>query len=98
VKRVTLWGIRKKVGNNDLFQGARLVTITPSLRNEAKQALSKGQEKTLAKKYQSMTWAQSFKQFFGIESCEQCDGAVRIVARLHRKIARKSNLHSACPS
>jgi hypothetical protein len=39
------------------------VTITPAKRNKAKQALPTGQEKTLAQKRQSMTWAQRFKRF-----------------------------------
>jgi hypothetical protein len=49
------------------------VTITPALRNKAKQALPVGQEKIRAQKRQSMTWAQRLKRVFGIEieTCEQ---------------------------
>jgi hypothetical protein len=56
------------------------VTITPALRNKAKKALPKGQEKTRAQKHQSMTWAQRLKRVFNIdiETCEQCGGAVRL--------------------
>jgi hypothetical protein len=52
------------------------VTITPALRNKAKQALPRGQEKKRAQKYPSMTWAQRLKRVFGIkiETCEQCGG------------------------
>jgi hypothetical protein len=58
------------------------VTITPSLRNKAKQALPTGQEKTRAQKHQSMTWAQRLQRVFGIEieTCEQCGGAVKVIA------------------
>jgi hypothetical protein len=58
------------------------VTITPSLRNKTKQALPTGQGKTRAQKHQSMTWAQRLERFFGIEieTCEQCDGAVKVIA------------------
>ena len=60
------------------------VTITPSLRNKAKKALPTGQEKTRAQKHQSMTWAQRLKRVFGIEieTCEQCGGAVKVIANI----------------
>jgi hypothetical protein len=41
------------------------VTITPSFRNKAKQALPTGQEKTRAQKHQTMTWAQRLKRVVG---------------------------------
>jgi len=74
------------------------VTITPALRNKTKQALPTGQEKTRAQKHQSMTWAQRLKRVFGIEieTCEQCSGAVKVIAILHRQIGRKADLHSEC--
>jgi hypothetical protein len=74
------------------------MTITPTLRNKAKQALPKGQEKTRAQKHQSMIWVQILKRFFGIEieTCEQCGGAVKVIARLLRQIGRKADLHSGC--
>jgi hypothetical protein len=60
------------------------MTITPSLRNKAKKALPTGQEKTRAQKHQSMTWAQRLKRVFGIEieTCEQCGGAVKVIASI----------------
>jgi hypothetical protein len=60
------------------------VTITPALRNKAKKALPTGQEKTRAQKHQSMTWAQRLKRVFGIEieTCEQCGGAVKVIASI----------------
>jgi hypothetical protein len=60
------------------------VTITPSFRNKAKQALPTGQEKTRAQKHQSMTWAQRLKRVFNIdiETCEQCGGAVKVIASI----------------
>jgi hypothetical protein len=60
------------------------VTITPALRNKTKQALPTGQEKTRAKKHPSMTWAQILKRVFGIEieTCEQCGGAVKVIASI----------------
>jgi hypothetical protein len=60
------------------------VTITPALRNKTEQALPAGQEKTRAQKHQSMTWAQRLKRVFGIEieTCEQCGGAVKVIARV----------------
>ena len=60
------------------------VTITPPFRNKAKQALPTGQEKTRAQKHQSMTWAQRLKRVFNIdiETCEQCGGAVKVIASI----------------
>ena len=60
------------------------VTITPAFRNKAKQALPTGQEKTRAQKHQSMTWAQRLKRVFNIdiETCEQCGGAVKVIASI----------------
>jgi hypothetical protein len=60
------------------------VTITSALRNKTKQALPTGQEKTRAQKHQSMTWAQRLKRVFGIEieTCEQCGGAVKVIASI----------------
>ena len=65
------------------------MTITPSLRNKAKQALPKGQEKARAQKHQSMTWAQRFKRVFNIdiETCEQCGGAVKVIASIEDPLA-----------
>jgi hypothetical protein len=58
------------------------LAITPSLRNKAKQALPKGQEKTRA---------QRLKRFFGmeIETCEQCGGAVNLnsAVEIHDKVS-----------
>ena len=55
------------------------MTITP-----AKQALPTGQEKIRAQKHQSMTWAQRLKRIFNIdiETCEQCRGAVKVIASI----------------
>jgi hypothetical protein len=66
------------------------VTITLALRNTAKQALSTEQEKTRAQKHQSMTWAQRLKRVFGIEieTCEQCGGAVKVIASIKNYIAK----------
>ncbi|MGK0372032.1 MAG: hypothetical protein ACJAW1_002277 [Glaciecola sp.] len=38
--------------------------------------------------------AQRLKLVFGIEieTCEQCGGAVKLIARLHRQIGRKADL------
>lgn len=60
------------------------VTITSTKRNKAKHALPPGQEKTLAEKHQSMTWAQRLKRVFNIdiETCEQCGGAVKVIASI----------------
>jgi 16S rRNA U1498 N3-methylase RsmE len=60
------------------------VTITPTLRNKTKQALPTGQEKTRAQKHQSMTWVQRLKRVFNIaiETCEQCGGAVKVIASI----------------
>ena len=60
------------------------VRITPAKRNKAKQALPKGQEKARAQKHQSMTWAQRLKRVFNIdiETCEQCGGAVKVIASI----------------
>ena len=60
------------------------VTITPALRNKAKKALPTGQEKTRAQKHQPMTWAQRLKRVFNIdiETCEQCGGAVKVIASI----------------
>jgi hypothetical protein len=62
------------------------VTITPSLRNKAKQALPTGQEKTRAQKHQSMTWAQRLKRIFNIDidTCAQCGGAVKVIASIDK--------------
>jgi hypothetical protein len=62
------------------------VTITPAKRNKAKQALPTGQEKTRAQKHQSMTWAQRLKRVFNIdiETCEQCGGAVKVIASIDK--------------
>jgi hypothetical protein len=49
------------------------VPITLALRNKAKQALSTEQEKTRA---------QRLKRVFGIETCEQCGGAVKVIASI----------------
>ncbi len=67
------------------------VTITPALRNKAKQALPTGQEKTRAQKHQSMTWAQRLKRVFGIEieTCEQSVSALKVITSIN-KSARKS--------
>jgi hypothetical protein len=60
------------------------VTITPAKRNKAKQALPLGQEKTRAQKHRSMTWAQRLKRVVNIdiETCEQCGGAVKVIASI----------------
>jgi hypothetical protein len=62
------------------------LAITPSLRNKAKQALPKGQEKTRAQKHQSMTWTQRLKWVFGIDikTCEQYGGAVKVIASIDK--------------
>ena len=66
------------------------MTITPALRNKAKQALSTGHEKTQAQKRQSMTWTQRFKRVFGmeIETCEQCGGAVKVIASIDKSAGK----------
>jgi hypothetical protein len=66
------------------------VTITPALRNKTKQALQTGQEKTRAQKHQSMTWAQRLKRVFGIEieTCEQCGGAVKVIASIDKSAGK----------
>ena len=62
------------------------VTITPAKRNKAKQALPTGQGKTGTQKHKSMTWAQRLKRVFGIEieTCEQCGGAVKVIASIDK--------------
>jgi hypothetical protein len=62
------------------------LTITPALRNKTKQALPTGQEKTRTQKHQSMTWAQRLKRVFNIdiETCEQCGGAVKVIASIDK--------------
>ncbi|MFT4940063.1 MAG: hypothetical protein ACI88A_003114, partial [Paraglaciecola sp.] len=37
-----------------------------------------------AQKHQSMTWAQRLKRVFGIETCEQCGGAVKVIASIDK--------------
>jgi len=66
------------------------VTITPSFRNKTKQALPTGQEKTRAQKHQSMTWAQRLKRVFNIdiETCEQCGGAVKVIASIDKSAGK----------
>jgi len=66
------------------------VTITPALRNKAKQALPTGQDKTRVQKHQSMTWAQRLKRVLGIEieTCEQCGGAVKIMASIDKSAGK----------
>jgi len=66
------------------------VTITPALRNKTKQALQTGQEKTRAQKHQSMTWAQRLKRVFNIdiETCEQCGGAVKVIASIDKSAGK----------
>ena len=66
------------------------VTITPALRNKAKKALPTGQEKTRAQKHQSMTWAQRLKRVFNIdiETCEQCGGAVKVIASIDKSAGK----------
>jgi hypothetical protein len=66
------------------------VTITPALRNKTKQALPTGQEKTRAQKHQSMTWAQRLKRVFNIdiETCEQCGGAVKVIASIDKSAGK----------
>ena len=53
-------------------------------RNKTKQALPTGQEKIGAQKHRSMTWAQRLKRVFNIdiETCEQCGGAVKVIASI----------------
>ena len=79
------------------------VTITPALRNKTKQALPIGQEKTRAQKHQSMTWAQRLKRGFNIdiETCEQCGGAVKVIASIEdplviQKILSHLNTKQLC--
>ena len=45
-----------------------------------------GQEKIGAQKHRSMTWAQRLKRVFGIEieTCEQCGGAVKVIASIDK--------------
>lgn len=66
------------------------VTITPAKRNKAKQALPTGQDKTRAQKHQSMIWAQRLKRVFGIEieTCEQCGGAVKVIASIDKSAVK----------
>ena len=62
--------------------------ITPAKRNKTKQALPTGQEKIGAQKHRSMTWAQRLKRVFGIEieTCEQCGGAVKVIASIEEPL------------
>jgi hypothetical protein len=66
------------------------VTITPAKRNKTKQALPLGQEKTRVQKHQSMTWAQRLKRVFNIdiETCEQCGGAVKVIASIDKSAGK----------
>ena len=70
------------------------MTITP-----AKQALPTGQEKIRAQKHQSMTWAQRLKRFFGIkiETCDQCGGAVKVIANIDKSSGKPICAANAAP-
>jgi hypothetical protein len=52
--------------------------------------LPKGQEKTRAQKHQSMIWAQTLKRVFNIdiETCEQCGGAVKVIASIEKSAGK----------
>ena len=75
------------------------VTIRPSFRNKTKQALPTGQEKTRAQKHRSMTWAQRLKRVFGIEieTCEQCGGAVKVIASIDKSSGKTICTANAAP-
>jgi hypothetical protein len=72
------------------------VTITPSLRNKAKQALPTGQEKTRAQKHQSMTWAQRIIpiriKFFSLQASLVNTLLSRVLHRLQNQSKRLSRL------
>jgi hypothetical protein len=75
------------------------VTITPAKRNKAKQVLPTGQGKTGAQKHQSMTWAQRLKRVLGIEieTCEQCGGAVKVIASMDKSSGKTICTANAAP-
>jgi hypothetical protein len=75
------------------------VKITRSLRNKAKRALPTEQEKTRAQKHQSMTWAQRLKRVFNIdiETCEQCVGAVKVIASIDKSAGEPICTANAAP-
>jgi hypothetical protein len=75
------------------------LTITPALRNKAKKALPTGQEKTRAQKHQSMTWAQRLKRVFNIDikTCEQCSGAVKVIASIDKSSGKTICTADAAP-
>ena len=59
--------------------------------------------KTRAQKHQSMTWAQRLKRVFNIdiETCEQCGGAVKVIASIEdplviQKILSHLNTKQLC--
>jgi hypothetical protein len=73
--------------------------ITPALRSKAKKALPAEQEKTRAQKHQSITFAQRLKRVFGIEieTCEQCGGAVKVIASIDKSSGKPICTANAAP-
>jgi len=51
--------------------------------------------KTSAQRHAAMTWAQRLKRVFkiDIESCEQCGGAVKVIASIEDPVVIRKILH-----
>ncbi len=69
--------------------------ITPAGRGKgSKQANKEGDDRSFAERHMAMTWAQRLKRVFNIdiETCEKCQGPVRIIACVEDPVAIKQIL------
>ena len=88
---ISIWifSLKTTIFFSSSFNRKVLTNLIGGMRNgfyhhQLLQALPTGQEKTRAQKHQSMTWAQRLKRVFNIdiETCEQCGGAVKVIASI----------------
>ena len=66
--------------------------ITPAGRGKgSKQANRDGEDHSFAERHMAMAWAQRLKRVFNIdiETCEKCQGSVRIIACVEDPVAIK---------
>jgi hypothetical protein len=69
--------------------------ITPAGRGkQSKQANEEGAVRCFTERHASMTWAQRLKRVFNIdiETCEKCQGPVRIIACVEDPVVIKQIL------
>ena len=69
--------------------------ITPAGRGKgSKQAKKDENDRSFAERHMAMTWAQRLKRVFNIdiETCEKCQGPVRIIACVEDPVAIKQIL------